>query len=59
MKMLGRSLCRDCKYYFEPTDYCEQNQFELEEKVMEKCLKEEPEEELLEECIFYEWNEIE
>lgn len=57
--MSGRSLCRDCKHYFEPTDYCEQNQFELEEKVMEDYPKEEPEEEWFEECIFYEWDEIE
>ena len=54
--MLGRSLCRDCKHYIEPTDYCEQNQFELEEKIMEDCPDKEFEE-WIEECVFYEWNE--
>lgn len=54
--MLGRSLCKDCKHYFEPTDYCTQNQFELEEKIMSDCQDSEPEEEWIEECLLYEWN---
>ena len=53
---MSRELCKDCKHYVEPTDYCEQNQFELEEKVMLDCTDRESEEEWIEECIYYEWN---
>ena len=53
---MSRQLCKDCKYYSESTDYCEQNMFEIEEKIMLDCGDEELEEEWIDECIFYEWN---
>ena len=54
---MSRDLCKDCKHYFEPTDFCAAGQFEIEEKVMLDCGEEELEEEWVEEeCLFHEWN---
>lgn len=53
---MSRYLCRDCEHYIESTDYCERNQFDLEERVMEDCPDIEPDVEWIEECLFYEWN---
>ena len=53
---MSRQLCRDCKHYVESTDYCERKHFDFEERVMEDCLYSEPDEELIEECLLYEWN---
>ena len=54
---MSRELCKDCKHYHEPTDYCERNQFDFEERVMEDCPNSESDEELIEEwCVYYEWN---
>lgn len=53
---MSRQLCKDCKNYVEPTDYCERNLFLIEETVMLECKDEESEEEWIGECIYYEWN---
>ena len=53
---MSRQLCKDCKNYVEPTDYCERNLFLIEETVMLECKDEESDEEWIEECIYYEWN---
>ena len=53
---MSKELCKDCKHYVESTDYCEQNQFELEEKVIEDCPHSEPDEEWIEGCIYYGWD---
>ena len=53
---MSRQLCKDCKHYVESTDYCERNQFDFEERIMEDCPNSEPDEEWIEECLLYEWN---
>lgn len=43
-------ICEDCIHYFEPTDYCDLNLFEADEKFMdwnENLID-------IEECLFFE-----
>ena len=53
---MSRYLYKDCKHYVEPTDYCERDQFDFEERVMLDCTNSDPDEEWMEECLLYEWN---